>query len=208
LRASYILPVVILALVTGCGGGGGGGGNPGGGGGGGGPVSVAVNPNSLLLNPGSSYAFSANVTGGSSSAVNWSVQEGTSGGSITPGGLYVAPTTAGTFHVVATSQADASKSATATVTVSVEVSVKPTSATITIGDTLLLTANVLGSANPAVTWSVQEGAAGGTITSAGLYTPPNAAGTFHVVATSQADPTKSASAAVTVETGGGSIIIH
>src|SRR5215469_6645897 len=50
----------------------------------------------------------------------------------------------------------------------------------------------------AVTWSVREGSAGGSITSSGLYTAPNAAGTFHVVATSQSDSTVSAATVVTV----------
>jgi hypothetical protein len=45
---------------------------------------------------------------------------------------------------------------------------------------------------------VQEGAAGGAITSAGVYTAPATAGNYHVVATSQADSTKSATATVTV----------
>jgi hypothetical protein len=49
-----------------------------------------------------------------------------------------------------------------------------------------------------VVWSIQEGPSGGTITSGGFYTSPNTVGTYHVVATSQADPTKSASATVTV----------
>jgi hypothetical protein len=43
-----------------------------------------------------------------------------------------------------------------------------------------------------------EGNSGGTITSAGLYTAPNTAGTYHVLVTSQADTTKSATAVVTV----------
>lgn len=52
------------------------------------------------------------------------------GGTITPTGLYTAPATAGTFHVVATSVADPTKSATATVTVTPatpQVSLSPTS---------------------------------------------------------------------------------
>ena len=49
-----------------------------------------------------------------------------------------------------------------------------------------------------MTWSVQEGAAGGTIDGAGTYTAPSSAGTFHVIATSVADNTESASATVTV----------
>ena len=47
-------------------------------------------------------------------------------------------------------------------------------------------------------WSVQEGSAGGTVDQAGNYTAPGVAGTFHVVATSQADTSKSAVATVTV----------
>lgn len=39
----------------------------------------------------------------------------------------------------------------------------------------------------AVTWSVEEGAAAGTITDKGLYTAPDAAGTYHVVASTKTD---------------------
>jgi hypothetical protein len=49
----------------------------------------------------------------------------------------------------------------------------------------------------AVTWSVQE-AGGGTIGADGRYTAPATAGLYHVVAVSVADPSRSASGAVTV----------
>jgi hypothetical protein len=49
-----------------------------------------------------------------------------------------------------------------------------------------------------VTWAVSEGAAGGTIDTSGEYTAPSFSGTFHVVATSVADPRRSATATVTV----------
>lgn len=49
-----------------------------------------------------------------------------------------------------------------------------------------------------VTWSVQEGAAGGAVDGAGKYISPDKAGVYHVVATSKADASKSASATVTV----------
>jgi hypothetical protein len=55
-----------------------------------------------------------------------------------------------------------------------------------------------GNCNLAVTWSVQEGAAGGTVTNTGLYTAPANPGIFHVVATSVADPTRTGVAVVTV----------
>jgi hypothetical protein len=49
-----------------------------------------------------------------------------------------------------------------------------------------------------VTWSVQEGTAGGTITAAGVYTAPANAGTYHVVAASAANPSSTAVAPVAV----------
>ena len=61
---------------------------------------------------------------------------------------------------------------------------------------------VNSSLNPNVTWSVQEGAAGGSITASGQYTAPNNTGLFHVVATSVQDPTKSATANVTIVPSG------
>lgn len=80
----------------------------------------------------------------------------------------------------------------------VAVSLSPTAAALTYGGTQQFTAAVTGATNTGVTWTVQEGAAGGAISSTGLYTAPSAAGTYHVVATSAADPTRSAVATVTV----------
>jgi hypothetical protein len=50
-----------------------------------------------------------------------------------------------------------------------------------------------------VTWSVTE-AGGGTVSAAGVYTAPEADGTYHVVATSAAAPSASATATITVTT--------
>jgi chitinase len=80
----------------------------------------------------------------------------------------------------------------------VSITLTPTSASLTAGATRTFTAAVTGSTNQAVTWSIQQGAAGGTVTSAGLYTAPLTGGTYHVIATSQADTTKKATATVTV----------
>ena len=52
------------------------------------------------------------------------------------------------------------------------------------------------------TWAVEEGAAGGTISSSGLYTAPSSPGMYHVVATAASDPSKAATAAVSVATSG------
>jgi hypothetical protein len=77
---------------------------------------------------------------------------------------------------------------------SVSISVTPNSISLLAGETEQFTASVTGTTNTAVTWS----ASGGTISSSGMYTAPNTAGSYTVTATSMADSTKSASATVTV----------
>jgi len=52
-----------------------------------------------------------------------------------------------------------------------------------------------------VSWSIQEGVAGGSITSDGVYTAPSVEGVYHVVGISKNDPARTATNAVTV--GGG-----
>jgi 6-phosphogluconolactonase len=81
---------------------------------------------------------------------------------------------------------------------SVAVSIGPTIITLAESAQQQFSDTVTNGCGNGVTWKVKEGAAGGKITTAGLYTAPAAAGTFHVVVTSVADPTKSATATVTV----------
>jgi hypothetical protein len=81
---------------------------------------VAVAPAAVALKPGSTFTFTATVNGldaGQASGVTWSVQEGAQGGTVDPSGNYTAPSTIGTYHVVATSVADPSKSGAGAVTV-------------------------------------------------------------------------------------------
>ena len=78
---------------------------------------VAVSPHAATLAAGSSVAFTVRLTGLASSEVTWSVAEGSTGGTISSDGVYVAPQTAGTYHVVVTSAANTSLSDTATLTV-------------------------------------------------------------------------------------------
>jgi hypothetical protein len=78
---------------------------------------VTVSPSIAHALPSATVTFTATVTGQSSAAVTWSVQEGASGGSVSSTGAYTAPSAAGTYHVVAASQADATKTGTATVIV-------------------------------------------------------------------------------------------
>jgi hypothetical protein len=120
---------------------------------------------------------------------------------VTSGGVYTAPAAAATCHVVATSVADTSRSDTATVAISaapvITVAVSPGTAAVNSCLTQTFAASVTGTTDTAVTWSVLE-AGGGTITSAGVYTAPSTAGTYHVVATSHASSSRTAQATVTV----------
>jgi acyl-coenzyme A thioesterase PaaI-like protein len=168
-------------------------------------VSVSVSPQTRSVTVGGTVQFTATVSGTSDTRATWSVTETSSGGAIDSAGLYHAPSSPGTFHVVATSVADGTKTATATVTVTaaptaVSVSVSPQTKSVSTGGTVQFTATVSGSSDTRSTWSVTEGSSGGTVDATGLYQAPSSAGTFHVVATSAADGTKSATATVTVTT--------
>jgi len=183
-RIGALVLLALFVVLTGCGGGGST------------PIVVAISPSTANLNQGGTQAFTATVP------VNWTVQEGAAGGSITNMGVYTAPNKAGTFHVIATSQADTTKSATATLTVAaVAIMLNQPAVTLDVGNPFTFVANVTGTVNTAVSWAIQEGASGGNITSSGVYTAPNTTGgPFHVVATSQADTTQTATATVTIAT--------
>jgi hypothetical protein len=81
----------------------------------------------------------------------------------------------------------------------VMVSISPASAILVVGSSQQFTAMVSGSNNTSVTWNVSEGPSGGTISGTGLFTASNNPGAYHVVATSVADTSRSASASVMVE---------
>src|ERR1700694_2614453 len=119
-------------------------------------VAVTVSPTPATVPLGAMQAFMANVTGTNNTAVTWTVQEGAAGGSITSAGVYTAPQVAGTYHVVATSVADSTKSGTATIKVPVAVTVNPPAPTVFLGAMQTFVANVAGTVNMAVTWTIQE----------------------------------------------------
>lgn len=79
----------------------------------------------------------------------------------------------------------------------VAITIDPKTATLEAGGTQTFTATVTGTGNTGVTWQ----ASGGTITGAGAtvtYTAPGQPGSFTVTATSVADPSRRATATVTV----------
>jgi hypothetical protein len=179
-------------------------------------VSVSVSPTAASIPAGGTQPFTATVSNTTNTAVTWSVN-GISGGNTTVGtisssGSYVAPQNVpqpATVTVQATSQADATASGSATVTITsgLSVSVTPTSASVELGAAQSFIAQVSGAggASSAVSWSLAgqgcAGAACGTIDTNGNYVAPQvmpASPTITVTATSAANPSKAASAALTI----------
>jgi len=103
---SWLLPSLALVL-TACSGGGGGSTQP---------AALTVSPATATLATTPQSTAGNTKQFGASAPVTWTVQEA-AGGSISAAGLYTAPATEGTYHVIAAAQADATKTATATVTV-------------------------------------------------------------------------------------------
>ncbi len=168
-------------------------------------TAVVISPSSASLKPGESKRFTATakLSDGSTTAahVSWTA----TGGTIDRNGVYTNGS-AGRYRVLATSLyynlAD-----TATVTVStdapatlVSISVSPASATLETGATQRFAASGKLSDGtttaPAVTWTVT----GGTITSEGLYTAGNQAGTYRAVAKSGNDLADTATVTITAPT--------
>lgn len=88
------------------------------------------------------------------------------------------------------------------VTSNATVTVTPNPAQVAINGVLPFQATVANAPNGGVTWAIQEGAAGGSISPSGVYTAPATPGTYTVVATSVYDPARQAVVPVSVQAGG------
>ena len=162
-------------------------------------VAAACNPSSIAVNATSQCSATVQGTGAYSSAVTWSA----SAGSITGGGLFTAPASAGNVTVKATSTEDATQSGTASITVqpaaptitSVAVTCAPTTIAPNATSQCSATVQGTGAYSSAVTWS----ASAGSITAGGLFTAPASAGSVTVTATSSQDTSQSGTAAITVQ---------
>ena len=171
------------------------------------PVTVSLTPLSVSLLPSQNQTFTATVSGTSNTGVTWSISPALGGlATSATTAVYVAPSTAPTTQsvtVTAASVADPSKTVTALITLrlAVTVSLSPSTVSLAPSGTQQFTATVLGTSNTAMTWSINPSV--GTISSAGLYTAPSSiltSQTVTVTAQTAADPTKSAIAAVSLQT--------
>lgn len=187
------LTFIAIIIIFGCGGGGGGGGLPGGGNNG-----VILVPPTASLSFGQTLNIVGSVPGQANQIINWS----TNGGTITPTGAssatFTAPGVAGTYTVTGRANVNNALFGTCVITVSqVGISIDPLVTTVAPGGTATFTATVTGAANQNVNFT----ATGGTITKSvnvGTYVAGQTTGNFTVTATSVADPTKTATASVTI----------
>ena len=159
-------------------------------------VGVSLSPGSATLRLGEAATFQAAVVP-ANQGVSWSAPGATLTSATGTSVLFTGGTT-GTYLLRASSLEDPAQSATATVVV-LPVSIgtpvaTPSDARALQGGTVGFTALVSNAVNTAVSWSVNGG---GTISSNGLFTASQL-GIWTVTATSQADPSKSASTSVQV----------
>jgi len=82
----------------------------------------------------------------------------------------------------------------------VAIQASPSNAQVAPRGAVAFAASVTGTVDTSVIWQVVE-AGGGSVDTSGRYTAPAAVGTYHVIVTSRADPTKSDTATVTVQSG-------
>ena len=163
---------------------------------------ISSQPQNVVVSTGQSASFSVTASGGGLS-YQWrknGSNVAANGNAATYSIASAQATDAGSYNVVVSNSLGSVASSAASLTVNpaaVQVSVSPATVTMNMGGTQAFSATVTGSSNTGVSWSVVE-AGGGSISSSGLYTAPAQLGTYHVKATSQADPSRSAQATITV----------
>lgn len=166
---------------------------------------VLVSPLTATVPISTNELFSAFVTHSSSNVVKWSVSAGT----VDDTGFYVAPDSVpsgGTATISATLASDPSVKGSAVVTITtkpVTLTVSPTTATVKAGFATYFAPTVTGTSNLEVLWSLNDPGDGGYpgSISGGVYWAPSPVllpRTYSITATSAADPSKTASAQVSV----------
>lgn len=163
------------------------------------PVNLSISPDVVTLASGEVQTFRALVDGNGAENVTWSAPNG---GIVEGSGeqvRFVAPDAVGRYRVTVTSNRDPNRSASATVEVrEVQVDISPGSLILPRGLDATFSALVSGAANSNVSW---DAPAGGSIAGTGntiTFTPPNQVGRYTVTATSTVDPSKFATATISV----------
>ncbi len=150
-------------------------------------VQVILSPASASLTTGGAQQFAVSGLWSDGGTTAPTVTYTATGGAITSGGLYTAGGTAGSFRVIATQQGG-TLADTSAVTITVppptltQVILAPPSASLLTGGIQQFSVSGVWSDGSTTVPSVTYTATGGSITSGGLYTAGNTAGSFRVIA--------------------------
>ncbi len=183
-----------------------------------GPV-VTLPPAPGPLAPGASVSFTAQVQNAASPTLVWKV-DGVTGGNGTVGtlnatgltGAYAAPLASGAHVITVELASDPERKASVTVTIldtgQGAVVITPTTGRVATSGALGFSASITGGISDQLQWSVDGtpggNAAVGTVVGSGssiTYQAPATAGEHVLTATRVGDPARSASAAITVQSG-------
>jgi len=175
---------------------------------------VVVSPPSATVTPGGKQQFFAHVDNALDPVAQITVRPGGAGGTIDSSGLYTAPAnaTAGAQDILDVRARDNSAPpVTVSINIQLGVEVTPASTEVSVARTFQFTADVNGDAQDRVTWQVEPGGAGGTISASGLYSSP-ATATDGAVDTVRAigvvDPTKNDTAVVIVRSATVPVVVQ
>ena len=158
-------------------------------------VRIAVSPGSATLDTGATRAFTVTGYRSDSSTATVGVTWSATGGTIDPSGVYTAGPSGGAYRVIA-SNLEGTLADTSGISINAppppapppaptlaSVVMAPINVSLTAGGTKQFRAYGRNSVGDSVAVTVSFRATGGTITSGGLYTAGQTAGTFRVVAT-------------------------
>ena len=146
-----------------------------------------VNPGTATLTTGGQQQFYVSGVWSNGATTKPQVFWSTNGGSISSGGRFTAPGTAGTYRVIARHQGGSLADTVAVTVVSpvptlIAIQLAPGSATLQPGSSLQFGARGVWTSGGSGTPPVSYSATGGTISGSGLYTAGSTPGSFRVIA--------------------------
>jgi uncharacterized protein YjdB len=169
-----------------------------------GVINVTVLPNTANIAIGATQQFTATISNLVNQSVSWK-SDNESVATVSQTGLVTA-ITAGTASITATSIVEPSKNSSAMITVRDSILVTPTAVKLAVNQTQIFTASVLGLNNTNVTWSVTPTTSTTLVTGATNSTisfSSSKPGNYVLTATSLENPSKMATANITVEAEAG-----
>ena len=162
------------------------------------PVTVAISSAQIIAGSSAVSNVTASSTRAAKPAVRWSITAQV--GRTSAAGVYTAPTSTSASHTVTATpaMADPTAAASTAVTILPAVSVTPLRVSVRPAQKTQCTATVIGLASSAVTWSMSPPL--GTLSSTGLYNPPEVTSpqTVIITARSVANPAVSGSGTIIV----------